>query len=210
MPGFKNGEVQSPNYERDDVNQFSQVSEFTNDVYIYGTLYTDIDASDINFDDLVEFEDLIVNNNFKVSGLSTFIDAVDMDYLTVYQRHNVGAAGTVFVAISTTSELDGQVGGRVGIGSTQPDNKFQVGVGDSSFNITNDGFVGLGVTQPVDMLHVGVGTLPFVVSGVGSVGIGTTRVGGDWTEGNSEYDDSIQGPVTVSYTHLTLPTMQVV
>jgi len=195
MPGFKNGEVPSPNYERDDVNQFSQVSEFTNDVYVYGTLYTDISASDINFDDLVEFKDLVVSNNFKVSGLSTFIDAVDMDYLTVYQRHNVGASGTVFVAISSTSDLDGQVGGRVGIGSTQPDNKFQVGVGDSSFNITDDGFVGLGVTQPVDMLHVGVGTLPFVVSGVGSVGIGTTRVGGDWTIGNSDYNDSIQGPV---------------
>ena len=200
MPGFKKGEVPSPNYERDDVNQFSQVSEFTNDVYVYGTLYADIEGSDINFDELVEFNEIFVNdltvgNNLQVSGFSTFVNAVDMDYLTVYQRHNVGAGGTVFVAISTTSESDGQVGGRVGIGSTQPDNKFQVGVGDSSFNITNDGFVGLGVTQPVDMLHVGVGTLPFVVSGVGSVGIGTTRVAGDWTNGNSEYDDSIQGPV---------------
>ena len=41
-----------------------------------------------------------------------------MDYLTVYQRLNVGSAGTVFVAISTTSDSDGQVGGRVGIGTT--------------------------------------------------------------------------------------------
>ena len=201
MPGFKRGQVPNPNYERNDVNQFSQITEFTDDVYIYGTLYTDIEAADINFDELVEFNDvaikndLIVGNNFQVSGLSTFVNAVDMDYLTVYQRHNVGAGGTVFVAISTTSELDGQVGGRVGIGSTQPENKFQVGTGNSSFNITDDGFVGLGVTNPVDLLHVGVGTLPFVVSGVGSVGIGTTRVGGDWTNGNAEYDDSIQGPV---------------
>ena len=39
MPGFLRGEVPNPNYEREDVNQFSQISEFTNDVYVYGTLY---------------------------------------------------------------------------------------------------------------------------------------------------------------------------
>ena len=219
MPGFKRGQVPNPNYERNDVNQFSQITEFTDDVYIYGTLYTDIEASDINFDELVEFENLLVKNNFKVSGLSTFIDAVDMDYLTVYQRHNVGAAGTVFVAISSTSDLDGQVGGRVGIGTTQPDNKFQVGFGETSFNVTDLGAVGIGTTQPIgkfqishdcivvtDECDVGIGTTQpvdklqinsgddsFVVTGIGTVGIGTTSVGGDWASGNTQYDGDLQG-----------------
>ena len=109
MPNFQNGRVPNPNYEREDVNQFSQISEFTNDVYIYGTLYADIYGSDIIFDDLVEFfdvrvkNDLIVDKNLFVGGVSTFIGPVDMEYLTVHQQFNVGAIGTVFVAISSTS-----------------------------------------------------------------------------------------------------------
>ena len=193
MPGFLRGQVPNPNYEREDVNQFSQISEFTNDVYVYGTLYADIFAKDIDFGDEVEFTDLKVNRNFTVIGLSTFIDAVDMDYLTVYQQHNVGTSGTVFVAISSTSDLSGVVGGRVGIGTTQPDNRLQVGTGDTSFNVTDLGLVGIGTTQPVEKFQVGQGSDSFVVTGIGTVGIGTTSVGGDWTVGNVNYDGSIQG-----------------
>ena len=124
MPGFLRGEVPNPNYEREDVNQFSQISEFTNDVYVYGTLYADIFAKDIDFGDEVEFFDLKVKNNFSVGGISTFYGPVNMDYLTVYQQLNVGAIGTVFVAISSTSEENGLVSGTVGIGTTQPNNKM--------------------------------------------------------------------------------------
>ena len=210
MPGFLRGEVPNPNYDREDVNQFSQISEFTNDVYVYGTLYADIFAKDIDFGDEVKFTDLTVERNFRVLGLSTFIGPVDMDYLTVYQQLNVGAIGTVFVAISSTSEADGLVGGRVGIGTTQPVNSFQIGVGDTSFNVTDLGSVGIGTTQPVgkfqiahdcivvtDDCDVGIGTTQpvdkiqintgndsFVVTGIGTVGIGTTSVGGDWTHTN--------------------------
>ena len=60
MPGFLKGEVPNPNYEREDVNQFSQISEFTNDVYVYGTLYADIFAKDIDFGDEVEFFDPVM------------------------------------------------------------------------------------------------------------------------------------------------------
>ena len=91
MPGFLRGEVPNPNYDREDVNQFSQISEFTNDVYVYGTLYADIFAKDIDFGDEVKFTDLTVERNFRVLGLSTFIGPVDMDYLTVHQQLNVGA-----------------------------------------------------------------------------------------------------------------------
>ena len=219
MPGFLKGEVPNPNYEREDVNQFSQISEFTNDVYVYGTLYADIFAKDIDFGDEVEFFDLKVKNNFSVGGISTFYGPVNMDYLTVYQQLNVGAIGTVFVAISSTSEENGLVSGTVGIGTTQPNNKFQVGVDNISFNITESGAVGIGTTQPigkfqiahdcivvtddcdvgigttqpVDKVQINVGDDSFVVTGIGTVGIGTTSVGGDWTVGNVNYDGSTQG-----------------
>jgi len=198
MPGFLRGEVPNPNYEREDVNQFSQISEFTNDVYVYGTLYADIFAKDIDFGDEVEFTDLKVKRNFTVLGLSTFVGPVDMDYLTVYQQFNVGAIGTVFVAISSTSDDNGVVGGRVGIGTTQPDNKFQVSAGDTSFNITDLGLVGIGTTQPVEKFQVGLGDNSTVITGLGTVGIGTTSVGGDWTHTNvpgvpGEYDGDTQG-----------------
>ena len=142
-----------------------------------------------------------------------------MDYLTVYQQLNVGAIGTVFVAISSTSEENGLVGGTVGIGTTQPNNKFQVGVDNISFNVTESGAVGIGTTQPmdnsrllmivllllmtvmlcigttqpVDKVQINVGDDSFVVTGIGTVGIGTTSVGGDWTVGNVNYDGSTQG-----------------
>ena len=204
MPNFQNGRVPNPNYEREDVNQFSQISEFTNDVYIYGTLYADIYGRDIIFDDLTEFTDVLVERNFKVIGLSTFIGPVDMEYLTVHQQFNVGAIGTVFVAISSTSEEEGLVSGRVGIGTTQPagkfqvgsdclivtedpcavgigttqpDNRFQVGAGDTSFNVTDLGLVGIGNTQPIDKLQINDGTKSVVVTGLGTVGIGTTTAG---------------------------------
>jgi hypothetical protein len=196
MPGFKKGPVTNPNYNSD-ANQFGEKTEFLDDVYVYGTLYADIDASDIDFTD-VDFEDVTVNRNLIVSGLSTFIGTsfnfdIETDYLTVFQRHNVGAAGTVFVAISSTSDLDGQTGGRVGIGTTQPDNRLQVGTGDTSFNVTDLGLVGIGTTQPVDKFQVGQGNEGVVITGIGSVGIGTSSVGGDWTVGNLQYNGSTQG-----------------
>ncbi len=222
MPGFKKGQVTNPGYDSD-ANQFGEKTEFLDDVYVYGTLYANIEASDIDFTD-VDFDNATINENLFVSGLSTFIGTsfhfdIETDYLTVFQRHNVGAAGTVFVAISSTSDLDGQVGGRVGIGSTQPDNRFQVGVGETSFNVTDLGAVGIGTTQPVGKFqvdsnclvvtndcHVGIGTTQpvdkfqinqgedsFVVTGIGTVGIGTTSVGGDWAKNNSQYNGDTQG-----------------
>jgi hypothetical protein len=196
MPGFKEGQVTNPDYNSD-ANQFGEKTEFLDDVYVYGTLYADIDASDIDFSN-VEFEDVNINRNLIVSGLSTFIGTsfhfdIETDYLTVFQRHNVGAAGTVFVAISSTSDLDGQVGGRVGIGTTQPDNRLQVGTGDTSFNVTDLGLVGIGTTQPVDKFQVGQGDNSAVITGLGTVGIGTTTVGGDWAKNNSQYNGDTQG-----------------
>jgi len=175
MPGFKNGEVPSPSYDSSNVNQFSQVSEFANDVYVYGTLYADISGSDIDFGDEATFNRIKVNDQAFFGGISTFIGAVDMEYLTVYQRFNVGSAGTVFVAISSTSDADGQVGGRVGIGTTQPNGLFEV---SDCFIVTeNPCAVGIGTTQPVQKFQVNTGDDSFVVTGVGTIGVGVTEPG---------------------------------
>ena len=182
MPNFKEGPVESPGYG-EEANQFSQVTEFTNDVYVYGKLYADINASDVFGDETVEIRDLVITNDLFVSGVSTFIEAVDMNYLTVFHRHNVGAAGTVFVAISSTSDADGQVGGRVGIGTTQPDGLFQVD--NETFIVTKStsllvdpvGTVGIGTTQPVRRFQINSGEESLVVSGVGTLGVGTANPG---------------------------------
>ena len=176
MPNFNNGPVPSPGYG-EEANQFSQATEFTDDVYVYGKLYANIEAGDIDFSSSanVTFNSVTIQDDIFVSGFSTFIAPVDMDYLTVFHRHNVGASGTVFVAISSTNDDEGQVGGRVGIGSTQPDGLFQVG--NNSFIITDVSTVGIATTQPAQRFQVGVGTQTLVVTGVGTLGVGTASPG---------------------------------
>jgi len=220
MPGLKDAPV--PEYESDDKNVVSQQTEFVDDVFIYGNLYADITGEDIIFDDNTTFGSVTIEDNLWVSGLSTFIGPVDIDYLTVKQRLDVGVGGTVLTAISTTNGYngEGQTGGRVGIGSTQPDARFQVGVGDTSFVVTDLGLVGIGTTQPdgkfqvgnscftvtddckvgigttipVSKLQVGIGqTQSFIVNNVGQTGIGTDSIAGDWTVENAQYQESNEG-----------------
>ena len=176
MPNFINGPVESPGYD-DEANQFSNVTEFTNDVYVYGKLYANIEVGDIDFSSSasVTFNSVTVQDDLFVSGFSTFIAPVDMDYLTVYHRHNVGASGTVFVAISSTNDAEGQVGGRVGIGSTQPEDLFQVG--NNTFIVTDVNTVGIATVQPAQRFQVGAGTQSLVVTGVGTLGVGTASPG---------------------------------
>ena len=180
MPNFKNGPVPSPSYESDDNNQFSQTTEFLNDVYVYGKLYADIGYDDLIGSELLIFQNVQINKNLFVSGLSTFIGTstnydINTDYLTVYQRHNVGAGGTVFVAISSTSDSDGQIGGRVGIGTTQPDALLEVG--NDYFVVTDAGRVGVANTQPSQRLQINQGDSSLVVTGLGTLGIGTINPG---------------------------------
>jgi hypothetical protein len=157
------------------------------------------DATDIKWGDGddINLGDVTVNNLY-VSGVSTFIGPVDFDYLTVKQRLDVGIAGTVFTAISTTNGVggQGQTGGRVGIGSTQPTGRFEVGIGGatldptrpidpfkSSLIVTDEGDVGVGNTQPDGIFEVGNNCL--VVTDECRVGLGTTTPAGRFEIGES-------------------------
>ena len=174
MSKFQSGGVPVPDYDAADSTNINRKAEFTDDVFIYGKLYAALDSKDITFEDVQPFKSVRITENFSVSGFSTFF-ATDVDYLTVYQRHNVGLGGTVLVAISSTSDAEGQVGGRVGIGTTQPDDLFEVG--NDSFLVTNLGSVGIATTQPAQKFQINSETNSLVVSDTGTLGVGTDNPG---------------------------------
>jgi hypothetical protein len=147
-------------YDNTNVNSGDSIFQ---DVFVYGKFNYDFSG------DSPIFDNVYIKNNLYVGGLSThvgvatfkddvFIDGdlsvlgeFNVDYLTVFQRFDVGAAGTVFTAISTSTEYT--TGNRVGIGTTQPMEYFQIGD-----------------TNNLDFS-------PIVVTGVGTVGLGTTNPG---------------------------------
>ena len=174
MSKFQSGGVPVPDYDAADSTNINKKAEFTDDVFIYGKLYATLDSKDITFEDVQPFKGVKITENFSVSGFSTFF-AADTDYLTVYQRHNVGLGGTVLVAISSTSDAEGQVGGRVGIGTTQPDDLFEVG--NDSFLVTNLGSVGIATTQPAQKFQINSEDNSLVVSDTGTLGVGTDNPG---------------------------------
>ena len=177
MPGFKNGEVPTPDYDsNNNINQYSDITEFIDDVYIYGKLYADISASDIDFGDTVIFEDVIINKSLTNNGVSTFIGNVDIEFLTVEHEFNVGTSGTVFVAISSSNVDDGTISGRVGVGTTQPVATFQV-LDDCLVVLDDPCSVGIATTIPAQRFQIGTGSTSLVVTGLGTLGIGTTSPG---------------------------------
>ena len=188
MPGFKNGPVPTPNYEsNNNNNQFSDVTEFIDDVYIYGTLYADISASDIDFGDSVIFKNVTITDSLNVSGISNFTGDFDTDYLTVRHEFNVGTSGTVFVAISSSNVSDGTISGRVGVGTTQPAGKFQV-LNDCLIVLDDPCSVGIATTIPAQRFQIGAGSTSLVVTGLGTLGIGTTSPG-DFGIDNATHGD---------------------
>ena len=177
MPGFKNGPVPTPNYEsNNNNNQFSDVTEFIDDVYIYGTLYADISASDIDFGDFVSFKNVTITDSLNVSGISNFTGDFDTDYLTVRHEFNVGTSGTVFVAISSSNVSDGTMSGRVGVGTTAPAGTFQVS-NDCLIVLDDPCSVGIATTIPAQRFQIGAASTSLVVTGLGTLGIGTTSPG---------------------------------
>ena len=170
-------------------HRVSNVAEFYNDVHVYGKLYADlVGGLTGDGDGTLVVSNLDVTNNVNIGGDLNVEGLIDTDYLTVFQRLNVGAAGTIFVAISTTNGRDGegQIGGRVGVGTTQPAGRFEVGIGgegldpedpadpfESIFIIHPEGGVGVGTTAPVGKFQVGVDCL--TITNDCRVGLGTTQ-----------------------------------
>jgi hypothetical protein len=148
------------------------VVEFNDDVYVYGTLYADVFGSALNVDSLTELEvgKLVVNDDAIFNSDVYIAGELDVEYLTVKQRFNVGVGGSVLTAISSAKyEDDGQIPGRVGIGTSQPDGRFQVNVGGE----------GLDPEMPVDPLYSA-----FIVTDKGGIGIGTTQPDGKFQIGD--------------------------
>lgn len=186
---FKDGSVPFPDYDREDTDNFTRKVEFTDDVFVYGNLYANVKSENITFSETTTLADLNVENIFLSGGIvgSSGI----FDCLTAKNKFDVGLAGTVFTAISEADGCGSQsTAGRVGIGSTQPDGRFQVGVGgatldpkspidpfQSVFIITDDAKTGIGTTQPTGIFQVGVGTDSLTFSGLGTLGVGTHEPG---------------------------------
>ena len=170
--------TQEQNFDINDGQNFgvSNVAEFYNDVHVYGKLYADL-VGGLSGDGTqgLTVESLTVNNNAFFKTDVSIEGLLDTNYLTVFQRLDVGAGGTVFTAISTTDGRngEGQIGGRVGIGSTRPDALLQVGEQLKSLIVTAGGNVGLGSTTPGARFQVGSECL-IVNDDPCSVGIGTT------------------------------------
>lgn len=126
---------------------FNEDARFYKDVYVYGNLYYDFEGTDaFNLDNLnvsgiatfndvditgaLNVEDLTLRNLFS-TGISTFTEAVFLNQvddfqvgiLTVTDTFRVSSSSTEFVTISAT----GSRAGNVGIGSTLPDQKLDVG-----------------------------------------------------------------------------------
>ena len=88
MPNFKQGPVESPGYG-EEANQFSNVTEFTNDVYVYGRLFANIDPGDVFTEDTVNLVNVNIEQLF-VSGGGTFGGKNVFDCLTAKNKFDVG------------------------------------------------------------------------------------------------------------------------
>ncbi len=189
MPGFNNGPVPNPYFGDEDVNHFTQKVEFADDVYIYGKLYADIDV--LSEGNVIFENDVTINKKLFVSGGITADGTSTFNCLVALDKFDVGLAGTVFTAIVGENSCDSLSSpGRVGIGSTQPDGRFQVAIGGetldprdpvdpfkSVFIVTDDGLVGIGTTIPAQNFQVNTDTESFVVTGLGTIGVGTASPG---------------------------------
>jgi hypothetical protein len=123
-----------------DISVFGQESYFNNDVkffkdvYVYGKLYYEFEANETE-----------VFGNIQVNGKSIFNDDVeinallDIDYLTVRTRLDVGYGGTIFTTSNgnigvnssdpiQTLDINGNayISGNIGIGSTFPEQRIDI------------------------------------------------------------------------------------
>ena len=178
--------TQEENFGGLDNFKVGNVAEFYNDVHIYGKLYADLEGTasgGTGSGGNGTFINLDVEKNITIGGDLRVENLIDTDYLTVRHRLHVGVGGTVLTVISKGEIADGEYGNRVGIGTTQPDTKFQVG--DKSFVVTEGGSTGIGTTQPDGIFQVGNECLTVTVNPC-RVGIATTVPDGRFQVGYRE------------------------
>ena len=108
MSIFKEG-VPSPDYDSDDVNYISQITEFTDDVFIYGKLYADSLYADISSNIVIKGN--LDIDNLNVIGISTFSGNIVGDNSTNISGINSVTATTYF---GDGSNLTGIIGVPVG------------------------------------------------------------------------------------------------
>jgi len=153
-------------YDTTNVNDGDSIFE---DAYIYGKLYYNFDLDDVTFRNIHIKENLFVGGISTFVGVATFKDDIfvdgrlNIDFLTVRKDFEVGIGGTVFSADTTSTN--------VGIGTTAPIQKFQVGIDTGTFVVNSYGVVGIGTTNP---------------------GIGTYY---DDSNGANQRNDNTQGPL---------------
>ena len=162
-------------------------------------------------------KNLVVGGQSYFTGIATFKDTVNFNEslsfidLEIRDRLKVGVGGTVLTA---SSLLDP---GKVGIGSTQPNQLLDVGgigifhkigigntsprnildvVGTSNF----DGSVGIGTTIPFGAFQINDETKSVVVTAGGTMAIGSTTPYGSWSNyaGDGGFNDSTQGTLRLS------------
>ena len=126
---------------------FNEDARFYKDLYVYGNLYYDFEGTDafnldqLNVSGIATFNDVDITGSLDVTdltlrnlfstGISTFTEAVFLNQvddfqvgiLTVTDTFRVSSSSTEFVTISAT----GSRAGNVGIGSTLPDQKLDIG-----------------------------------------------------------------------------------
>ena len=119
------------------------------DLYVYGNLYYNFDGtdsldldninvsgiatfSDVDITGTLDLEDLTLRNLFS-TGIATFtnavlpeIDNLQVGILTVTDFFRVSSGTTEYVSIAGTT-IPGHTAGNVGIGSTLPDQKLDIG-----------------------------------------------------------------------------------
>ena len=142
-------------------------AKFFSDVYIYGNLYYDLEGTDnLKLDNLTanyqaNFNDIFAtgigtfngpitfNDGTYFTGIATFTEPVDLDYLHVRKRLWVGTS----VDGQTLSAYPEEYGNRVGINKPIPQDSATLDVGGTII-VSAGSSVGIGSTRPEQMLDV--------------------------------------------------------